>query len=237
MSKEKINYPQELVKSLKGENDLLTKENERLKNEVEELKANFTLKVFQQEQQKPMDFSNQVWKKYHFKNGKDYELALADSSGVLVFRDSIFSAPFDDKEDLNIATNDWKKCSLKRLLEKWWEENAPDALKDNYKITIPAAYNIFPDKLLPQDLRGKEQHWEIYKYWRNRLFGDHERLETDCVWTKSAIKTSYVSNDVYIVCMDGSLQHFYVTSGKGVVPACIPILNDKPKFTSLSKKM
>ena len=247
MSKEKIDYPQELVKSLKRENALLFKDNQRLEGEVKELKIILVKEHFDEfikvkktqgeeakhennnqptcEEKEPRDFSKPIWKKYHFKNGKDYELALAGENGILVFRDSIFSAPFDEQEDWDKATNEWEKCSLKPLLEKWWEENAPDVLKDNYKITIPEAYNIFPDELLPQDLKGKNQHWEIYKDWRNRLFGHHERPETTWVWTKS--KHPSHARDVRIVDPAGSLIHYYFAyDGNGVVPACVPILSE-----------
>lgn len=254
MSKEKINYPQELVKSLKRENALLFKDNQRLEGEVKGLKLVIAAKEMKglekflkdKEEQKenvkndknenvnqqkplndektPRDFSKPIWKKYHFKNGKDYELALAGENGILVFRDSIFSAPFDEQEDWDKATNEWEKCSLKPLLEKWWEENAPDVLKDNYKITIPEAYNIFPDELLPQDLKGKNQQWEIYKDWRNRLFGHHERPETTWVWTKSK-HPSYASH-VRSVYTGGSLYSILADNSNGVVPACVPILSE-----------
>lgn len=146
MSKEKINYLAELVKSLKRENDLLTKDNERLKNEVEELKTALTENIMKttpttckEETEGPINFlPNYItWEKYHFKNGKDYELALANSDGVLIFKDSISSDKFDEKGNWDKSINNWEKCSLKRSLEKWWEENAPDVLKNNYKITIP----------------------------------------------------------------------------------------------------
>lgn len=246
MSKEKINYPQELVKSLKRENALLFKDNQRLEGEVKGLKLVIAAKEMKglekflkdKEEQKenvnqqkslndettPRDFSKPIWKKYHFKNGKDYELALAGENGILVFRDSIFEAPFDDKDDWDKATNEWEKCSLKPLLEKWWEENAPDILKDNYKITIPEAYNIFPDELLPQDLKGKNQHWEIYKDWRNRLFGHHERPETTWVWTKT--KHPSDAGDVRGVDSGGSLGDDIANYSDGVVPACVPISSE-----------
>ena len=254
MSKEKINYPQELVKSLKRENALLFKDNQRLEGEVKGLKLVIAAKEMkglekflkdkkeQKEnvkndknenvnQQKPLndetsprDFSKPIWRKFHFKNGKDYELALANDDGVLVFRDSIFEAPFDDKDDWNKCTNEWEKCTLKEVLEKWWEENAPQVLKDNYTITIPEAYNIFPDELLPQDLKGKNQHWEIYKDWRNRIFGHHEQPRSTWVWTKTK-HPSYARN-VRLVYTDGSLGSGGAYYSSGVVPACVPISSE-----------
>ena len=150
MSKEEIDYQAELVKSLKRENDLLTKENERLKSEVEELRE--TLRLYrtkimmkspafceETEEEDPINFLHNLnWEKFHFKNGKCYELALVNSDGVFTFKDSIFSNKFDEIEieDWDKSIRDWEKCSLKPLLEKWWKENAPDFLKDNYKITI-----------------------------------------------------------------------------------------------------
>lgn len=149
MSKEEIDYPAELVKSLKRENDLLTKDNERLEKEVKELKT--ALGVYQteklktitcEEKEEPINFfHNLTWENFHFKNGKDYELALANSDGVLVFKDSIFSDKFNEIGVWDKKINNWEKCwekySLKPLLEKWWEENAPYFLKICYKITIP----------------------------------------------------------------------------------------------------
>lgn len=248
MSKTKINYTDELILSLKRENALLRsikmpvvickpdfdkdflKELNKpgnvfvAKNEQKENVKNGNQQKPLNDETTPRDFSNPVWRKFHFKNGKDYELALAGENGILVFRDSIFSAPFDEQEDWDKATNEWEKCSLKPLLEKWWEENAPDVLKDNYKITIPEAYNIFPDELLSQDLKGKNQQWEIYKDWRNRLFGHHERPETTWVWTKS--KHPSYAYYVRSVNTDGSLDTNFVGSSYGVVPACVPILSE-----------
>jgi len=253
MSKTKINYTDELILSLKRENALLrsikmpvvickpdfdkdflkelnkpgnvvVEKNEQKENSKDAKSENVNQQKPLNDETTPRDFSNPVWRKFHFKNGKDYELALAGENGILVFRDSIFSAPFDEQEDWDKATNEWEKCSLKPLLEKWWEENAPDVLKDNYKITIPEAYNIFPDELLPQDLKGKNQHWEIYKNWRNRLFGHHERPETTWVWTKS--KHPSVANLVRYVDTGGSLNLSGAYYSTGVVPACVPILSE-----------
>ena len=248
MSKERINYPAELVKSLKRENALLVKDNERLEGEVKGLKIALVKEHFDEfikakksqceenkqevkenqpnlnDETSPRDFSKPIWRKFHFKNGKDYELALANDDGVLVFRDSIFEAPFDDKDDWDNCTNEWEKCTLKEVLEKWWEENAPQVLKDNYKITIPEAYNIFLDELLPQDLKGKNQHWEIYKDWRNRIFGHHEQPRSTWVWTKT--KHPSTASYVRVVYTGGSLSYYDASYGGGVVPACVPISSE-----------
>lgn len=159
MSKEEIDYKAELVKSLKRENTLLTKENERLKNEVEELRG--TLRVYETkklmespviyketEEEEPINFFHNLnWEIFHFKNGKDYELALVNSYGVLIFKDSIFSDKFNEIGDWDKSIRDWEKCwekcSLKPLLEKWWEENAPYFLKICYKITIPVNHKLY----------------------------------------------------------------------------------------------
>lgn len=238
MSKTKINYTDELILSLKRENALLRSIKMPVvickpdfdKDFLKELNKPGNVFVEKNEQKPlsdettPRDFSNPIWRKFHFKNGKDYELALANDDGVLVFRDSIFEAPFDDKDDWDKCTNEWEKCSLKPLLEKWWEENAPQVLKDNYKITIPEAYNIFPDELLPQDLKGKNQHWEIYKDWRNRIFGHHEQPRSTWVWTKT--KHPSYAYHVRIVFTDGSLDYSYANVSFGVVPACVPISSE-----------
>lgn len=254
MSKEKINYPQELVKSLKRENALLFKDNQRLEGEVKGLKLVIAAKEMKgiekflkdKEEQKenvkndknenvnqqkplndettPRDFSNPVWRKFHFKNGKDYKLALAGENGILVFRDSIFEAPFDDKENWNDCTNDYEKCTLKALLVKWWEDNAPQVLKDNYTITIPEAYNILPDDMLPSDLRGKGQQWEIYKNWRNRICGHHEEQRSTWYWTKSPYPSD--AGYVRLIHTSGVLDYDRANYGGGAVPACVPISSE-----------
>ncbi len=164
-----------------------------------------------------------IWKKYLFKNGKEYEIAVANSSGTLVFRNSIFQAPFDDKEDYRDCFNDYEKCTLKPLLEKWWEENAPDELKAKYRITIPEIYNILPDSELPIDLQGKNQLWDIYKDWRNRIFGHHAANRSDWVWTRTAFRSyGYL---VYYVNTTGAYNNFNAISSYGVAPACVVIDN------------
>lgn len=74
-----------------------------------------------------------------FKNGKTYELEDAGRDGILVFKDAIFKAPFDEDGDTNV----WEKCSLKKRLESWWEENAPDALKEKYDVSMLSIEEVF----------------------------------------------------------------------------------------------
>lgn len=164
-----------------------------------------------------------IWKKYLFKNGKEYEIAVANSSGTLVFKNSIFQAPFDDKEDYRDCFNDYDKCTLKPLLEKWWEENAPDELKAKYRITIPEIYNILPDSELPTGLKGKNQLWDIYKDWRNRIFGHHEQNRPDWIWTRTACRS--VGYSVYVVLTSGAYGSYFAYYSLGVAPACVVIDN------------
>ena len=253
MSKTKINYTDELILSLKRENALLRsikmpvvickpdfdkdflkelnkpgnvviEKNEQKENSKDAKSENVNQQKPLNDETTPRDFSNPVWRKFHFKNGKDYELALAGENGILVFRDSIFEAPFDDKDNWDDCTNDYEKCTLKVLLEKWWEDNAPQVLKDNYTITLPEAYNILPDEMLPSDLKGKGQQWEIYKNWRNRICGHHEEQRPTWYWTKSNHPSyaDYVRN----VDTSGDLSLSAAGYSLGVVPACVPISSE-----------
>lgn len=165
------------------------------------------------------------WKKYLFKNGKEYELTVANKDGVLVFRNSIFEEQFDNKEDWTKCTNEYEKCSLKGILEKWWDENAPDELKEKYSITLPEAYNILPDNMLSDDLKGKNEHWDIFKDWRNRIFGHHEKEHSTWIWTKTPCP--YHTRSVHSIHISGDLSVNYAYDSNGVVPVCVPIKNIK----------
>ena len=233
MPKEKINYSDELIQSLKRENALLVKDNSRLDCECKSLKmvlasqhVNELFKSKKKEEDKvceseKVEESKSIWKKYLFKNGKEYELAVANKDGVLVFRNSIFEEQFDNKDDWDKCTNKYEKCSLKGILEKWWDENAPDELKEKYSITLPEAYNILPDNMLPDDLKGKNEHWDIFKDWRNRIFGHHEEEHSTWIWTKTP-HPSYAC-DVRSIDASGVLHVSIANSSHGVVPACVPI--------------
>lgn len=111
---------------------------------------------------------------FHF-GKEEYELATADKNGVLVFRDAIFEAPFDDKKDWRDCTNDWENCTLKPLLLKWFEDNAPQILKDNYDVDLLSEEEIF----------GKNK-LEMFKDWHNRIKGLKGKEYPTWWWTKTA---------------------------------------------------
>ena len=123
---------------------------------------------------KARDFSKPEWRLFHF-GKEEYELATADKNGVLVFRDAIFEAPFDDKEDWRDCTNDWEKCTLKPLLLKWFEDNAPQILKDNYDVDLLSEEEIFGENKL-----------EMFKDWHNRIKGLKGEEHSTWWWTKTA---------------------------------------------------
>ena len=166
----------------------------------------------------PRDFSKPEWHSYHFKNG-DYEIAIADENGVLVFRDAIFEAPFDDKDDRRKCTNDWNKCTLKPLLEKWWEENAPQVLKDNYDVDLLNDYEIFDKDQMSEDYRIGNQ-LAMFRDWHNRIKGLKGDRYSTWWWTKTANR-GYVRTAIYVH-PAGNRNGYYAYDSYGVVPCLRP---------------
>lgn len=157
---------------------------------------------------KARDFSKPEWRLFHF-GKEEYELATADKNGVLVFRDAIFEAPFDDKEDWRDCTNDWEKCTLKPLLLKWFEDNAPQILKDNYDVDLLSEEEIFGENKL-----------EMFKDWHNRIKGLKGEEQSTWWWTKTAYR-GYV-NIAINVDSAGSRDNNYAHVTYGVVPCLRP---------------
>lgn len=150
-------------------------------------------------------YKNPVWKSYKFKNGETYEIAQADKNGVLVFRDCICEKKFDKN-----WSNIWSKSSLKKWLEKWWKNNAPDELKDNFKVDLLALEEIFGDKKL-----------EMFEDWHNRIKGLKGEETSTWWWTKTACRGyAYAA---YIVGATGAISSNRAGSAHGVAPACRPI--------------
>ena len=197
----------ELIATLKGENKALKELNNIYLKELEKgVRPIPTVK------------DNKVVgeiKSFLFKNGETYDIQFADNNGVLVFVDAIFEAPFDDKEDWTKCTNNWDKCTLKPLLEKWWNDNAPDELKNHYKIDLLESEHIFPSS----------KQLEIFKNWKNRIKG---LKGNDCAtwwWTKTPYPT--FAYFVRGISASGALNLDGAHNGNGVVPACVPITESK----------
>ena len=165
------------------------------------------------------DLTKPEWRTFHFKCG-DLEIATADFNGVLVFRDAVFEAPFDDKEDWRQCTNVYDNSTLKKLLEKWWEENAPQVLKDNYTVDLLEDYEIFDTDQLPEEYRiGKQL--TMFKDWHNRIKGLKGERYSTWWWTKTALRGNvHGAIGVYTT---GYRNGDYASHSNGVVPCLRPI--------------
>lgn len=197
----------ELIATLKGENKALKELNNIYLKELEKGVRPI-----------PTVIDNKVVgeiKSFLFKNGETYDIQFADNNGVLVFVDAIFEAPFDDKEDWTKCTNNWDKCTLKPLLEKWWNDNAPDELKNHYKIDLSESEHIFPSN----------KQLEIFKNWKNRIKGLKGNDYATWWWTKTPIPT--YANLVRSINPSGALDLNNANDRHGVVPACVPITESK----------
>lgn len=158
-----------------------------------------------------------------FKNGKIYELGFAGRDGILVFKDAIFKAPFD--EDGN--TNVWDKCSLKKQLESWWKENAPDMLKDKYDVSMLSMEEVFDQDEIDLFFDGngkkppKSNQLPLFaKDWKARIKRLPDGKTSYYWWLRSPYPWNVHS--AALVCIDGSLFDNFVYYGSGCVPACYP---------------
>lgn len=230
MAKNKINYQEELILSLKRENSLLrsiklpvlvckTDENtigEFLKNLNKPGQIITDQSKSSNDETTPRDFTKPNWRTFHF-GSEDYELATADENGVLVFRDAIFEAPFDRSDD---CTNVYDNSTLKKELEEWFDKNAPQVLKDNYTVDLLNDYEIFDEDQLPEEYRiGKQL--AIFKDWHNRIKGVKGQRYSDWWWTKTAYRGS-VSTAIFVY-PTGYRDYFHALTTRGVVPCLRPI--------------
>lgn len=230
MAKNKINYQDELILSLKRENSLLRSikfpamvckvNKSEIDKFLEDLNKPGQILTDQSksfsDETTPRDFTKPNWRTFHF-GSEDYELATADENGVLVFRDAIFEAPFDRSDD---CTNVYDNSTLKKELEEWFDKNAPQVLKDNYTVDLLNDYEIFDEDQLPEEYRiGKQL--AMFKDWHNRIKGVKGQRYSDWWWTKTAHR-GYVGHAI-IVNTAGYRggTNAYVTYG--VVPCLRPI--------------
>lgn len=163
--------------------------------------------------------------KIKFKNGKTYELEDAGRDGILVFEDAIFEAPFD--EDIVGDANVWEKCSLKKRLESWWEENAPDALKAKYDVSMLSVEEVFDQEEIDEFFSGSgkkkpesNQLPLFAKDWKARIKRLPDGKTSDHWWLRSL--NPWARSQRCLVTPDGSLCGDFVDYGYGCVPACYP---------------
>lgn len=162
-----------------------------------------------------------------FKNGKTYELEDAGRDGILVFKDAIFKAPFDEDFDENGDANVWEKCSLKQRLESWWNENAPDVLKEKYDVSMLSMEEVFDQEEIDRffDLCGKKapksnQLPLFAKDWKARIKRLPAGKTSDRWWLRSPVP--WYADDAAVVGVGGPLHGDYVYISCGCVPALYP---------------
>lgn len=158
-----------------------------------------------------------------FKNGKTYELEDAGRDGILVFKDAIFKAPFDEDGDTNV----WEKCSLKKRLESWWEENAPDALKEKYDVSMLSMEEVFDREEIDWFFSGRRKKKPesnqlplFAKDWKARIKRLPDGKTSYYWWLRSSIPWN--ANSAALLNADGSLHSNSASGGLGCVPACYP---------------
>ena len=167
---------------------------------------------------KKIDYTKPNWISKKFKDGT-YEIAQADENGVLVFRDAIFEKPFDDKEHWTKTTNVWEKSTLKKELEKWFNKNAPEKLKEKYDVDLLADYEIFDKDQLSKEYRiGKQL--AMFKDWHNRIKGLKGDKYSTWWWTKTAYRGSV--GDALFVYSYGCRSNDFANDSNGVVPCLRP---------------
>ena len=156
-------------------------------------------------------------KEYEFKNGERYGIEEAGRDGVLVFKDAIFKASFDED-----WSNDYGKSSIKEKLEKWWDEYAPDELREAYDVSLLSAEEVYSQEELDEWHRGlKSTQLPLFANdWKARI----KRIKgkrTSCWWWLRTPYPSY-SGNVASCYTDGSLNSDYANLTNGCVPACYP---------------
>lgn len=162
------------------------------------------------------DLTKPIWNKVTFKDGKVHELAVANEEGTLIFRDSVldYYIPFDEN-----GRNNWEKSSLKKFLEKWWEDNAPEWLKEKYTVTIPEAWEVVCEEELYSEMRGKGKQWTIFKDWHNIPKSLYGKKHATWWWTKTPYPW-YCSNAARCL-PDGALHISIAGDSFALVPACL----------------
>ena len=98
---------------------------------------------------------------------------------VYVCSKAVFIAPFDENGGSN-----WETSSGRKLLQKWYEENAPEQIKIRFDIDLPTAYETFP--------RSEFNYWDLETFHKPLPTFEHEldRIREHYVlpirwWTRS----------------------------------------------------
>ena len=105
------------------------------------------------------------------------------------------------------------------MLEKWWEENAPQVLKDNYDVDLLNDYEIFDKEQMSEDYRIGNQ-LAMFRDWHNRIKGLKGGRYSTWWWTKTAGRgVVYGAISVYTTGYRNGYAAYY---SLGVVPCLRP---------------
>ena len=163
-----------------------------------------------------------------FKNGKTYELEDAGRDGILVFKDAIFRAPFDEDG----VTNIWEKCSLKKRLESWWEENAPCELKEKYDVSMLSIDEVFDQEeinsffYINRTKSSKSNQLPLFaKDWKARIKRLPDGKTSSYWWLRSPHPWDAI--DAAVVACDGALYDHTNYNRNGCVPALYPKVKEE----------
>lgn len=153
--------------------------------------------------------------KVKFKDGKEYEI-VKYHDGVIGTRACPFGHVMNEDWSKEV---DWNTCDMKLFIEKWFDDNAPDELKELCSVTIPTATNVFGDKYKDwHDDDKSEIQWDFFKDWHNRIKTrlDKERNEEGYVWWLRSPYTNYTDHFVHVG-NDGSVNISNANNSNGVV--------------------
>ena len=152
--------------------------------------------------------------KVKFKDGNEYEL-VKYHDGVIGTRECPLGHVMN--EDWNKEA-DWNTCDMKPFIEKWFDDNAPDELKELCSVTIPSATNIFGDKYKGTYYNDEESEiqWDYFKDWHNRIKTRLDKSGNEegwWYWTKS--KSAGDTNYFVFVYTGGNAYGYgaYITRG------------------------
>jgi hypothetical protein len=153
--------------------------------------------------------------KVKFKDGKEYEI-VKYHDGVIGTRDCPFSHVMNEDWDKEA---DWNTCDMKPFIEKWFDDNAPDELKELCSVTIPSATNIFGDKYKGTCYNDDESEiqWDYFKDWHNRIktiLNESANEEGWWYWTKS--KHTVNADRFVLVGTNGSANNYGANDTLGV---------------------
>lgn len=173
-----------------------------------------------------------------FKDGSKHILDDAGRNGILVFRDAIAEAPFDDKSDYS---GDYSKSTVKALIEKWWEDNAPNELKAKYDAALLSAEEVFSQEELDAyyDGSGKKAPKSIQlplfaNDWRNKCKNLSRKKYGTWWWLRT--QSPWHCRSAACVGPAGALSHYYASGSIALVPACYPknspLLNASGAFSA-----